>query len=133
MDSLRASYAAINALGKCARWDKALDLLVEMQAKGIPPDVVSYNTAMKACSDCRQWEKAVDLLAKMQAKGISPNVVSYNSAVKAYGNGAQWQKTLHLFGRDAGKMYPSGRGELHLGHEGMRGLRVVGEDFGSIR
>ena len=46
--------AAISACGKGWQWQRALQLMEEMQAKGIPANTTTYNTAIRACEKGRQ-------------------------------------------------------------------------------
>ena len=58
--------AAISACGKCGQWEKALQLLDEMQQRRLEPDVISFSAAISACEKVGQWEKALQLLDEMQ-------------------------------------------------------------------
>ena len=39
----------ISACKKCGQWEKALQLLDEMQQRRLEPDVISFNAAISAC------------------------------------------------------------------------------------
>ena len=41
-----------------------------MQARGVQPDVISYNAAISACGKCKQLERALSLLEDMQRRGV---------------------------------------------------------------
>ena len=56
----------ISACKKGRQWEKALQLLDEMQQRRLEPDVVSYITAISAREMNGQWEKALFLLDVMQ-------------------------------------------------------------------
>jgi pentatricopeptide repeat protein len=71
-------------------------LLEEMQAKGVEPDVITYNAAISACEKGGQWEKALQLLEEMQAKGVEPDVITYSATISACEKGGQWEKALQL-------------------------------------
>ena len=58
--------AAISACEKVGQWEKALQLLDEIQQRRLVPDVVSYITAISAREMNGQWEKALFLLGEMQ-------------------------------------------------------------------
>ena len=61
----------------------AVDLLREMEGKGIAPNVISYSSAITACGNGGKRELAIGLLREMEGKGIAPNVISFNSAIIA--------------------------------------------------
>jgi len=48
----------------------ALELLSEMKARGLQPDVISYNAAISACEKGLQWEKTLELLSEMNSRGL---------------------------------------------------------------
>lgn len=53
--STQVSYnAALDACSKGGRSDKALELLREMEANGIEPEVISFNAAIDACARVRE-------------------------------------------------------------------------------
>ncbi len=66
--------------------------LDEMQAKGLTPDVITYNAAISACDKGRQWQEALRLVYEMLAKGLTPDVITYNAAIFACEKGSQWQE-----------------------------------------
>ena len=43
---------AISACGNSWQWVRALELLSEMQLRGIPPSLVAYSAAIEACVRC---------------------------------------------------------------------------------
>jgi tetratricopeptide (TPR) repeat protein len=51
------------------------ELLAEMRARGIAPNVITYSTLM----DKADFQGGKELLAEMRVKGIAPNVISYNT------------------------------------------------------
>ena len=50
------------------QWQKALELLSEMQGRGVPPNTVTYNAAISACEKGKEPGKALELLAEMLAR-----------------------------------------------------------------
>lgn len=60
-----------------------------MRARGVPPDVYSFNSAISACGRAAQWEQALALLSEMERVGSAaaaappPDIVSYNGAINA--------------------------------------------------
>ena len=69
-----AHLAGVGAALGCPRtfgtWQMALELLDEMRAKGVPPDAISYNSAISACAKGGAGRaRAVGLLDEMQVAG----------------------------------------------------------------
>lgn len=63
MDSLQVPPLAFAlACAKAGLWEKALDLLKEMEEEGIAPTGVIYSVTITACGNGGQWQKALDLL-----------------------------------------------------------------------
>lgn len=56
--NVQSYNSIISACGKAGQWEKAVDLLREMQTKdGLAPNAMTYNSAMIACGDGGQWDK----------------------------------------------------------------------------
>eukprot|EP00953_Heterococcus_sp_UTEX-ZZ885_P014937 8426-Heterococcus_DN1.PRE.1 len=88
--------STIDACSKGGQWQKAVEVLHEMQEQGLKPDVTSYNTTMDACSGSGQWQKATAILREMICAGVKPDIISYNRVINACQKGEQWQLTLDL-------------------------------------
>ena len=58
-------------------WCRVLDFMSEMRREGIPPDRVTFNTAIAAVGASGQWQTAGALLQEMKADGIQPDPVSW--------------------------------------------------------
>lgn len=84
--------AAIDACAQQGQWHRALSLLDEMRAEGIPPTVRSFSAAISACGKGQQWARAVALLREMEAVGVSPNEVR---AVVRLGLGLGGPSAIH--------------------------------------
>ena len=54
-----------------AMWERALELLHEMQQWGLQPNVISFSTATGACEKGDQWERCVGALAGDAAAGLA--------------------------------------------------------------
>ena len=58
-----------HACERGGQWEEAEMLLQEMQALGLSPDRVTYNTAIAAAARAAQWEQSLRLLDAMRAGG----------------------------------------------------------------
>ena len=55
----------------------ALQLWLEMQRKGLEPDVITCSALINACAKGDYAEKTLQLWVEMQPKGMEPNVITY--------------------------------------------------------
>jgi pentatricopeptide repeat protein len=76
------------ALGALRRPEAAVKLLAEMRARGVAPNVRTYNAVIAACfrggggwSQSLSADRALALFAEMQVAGIEPNVVTWNTLI----------------------------------------------------
>jgi pentatricopeptide repeat protein len=54
---VQVSFNTVMASLKSSQWRRALELLEEMEAHGVEPDLFSFNTAMDVCGKAGNWEK----------------------------------------------------------------------------
>ncbi|CAN0044183.1 unnamed protein product [Ectocarpus sp. 4 AP-2014] len=84
------------------RWPKALELLADMERRGVEPDVVTYNSLINVLRWGGQRDRALEILDGMNAKGgaggVRPDVITYNSAIAACASGGEWKKASQLIG-----------------------------------
>lgn len=66
--------AAISACGRAQQWEKALELLVTMEERGLVPTLISYSAAIGACKTGQQYAKALELVQTMERRGIKLDV-----------------------------------------------------------
>ena len=71
-----AYNAAISACEKGGQWQWALQLMEDIQAKGIPANTITYDTAIRAYQKGRQWQWALRPMEDMQAEGIPRDTVT---------------------------------------------------------
>jgi pentatricopeptide repeat protein len=93
--------SVLSALGKAGMWQKALELMDEMRARGersesARPCVVTYNSLMSACARGGQPHLSLELFREMEEKGIRRDVYSYGAALHACLAASDWQKSLEL-------------------------------------
>eukprot|EP00903_Cladosiphon_okamuranus_P012196 g11439.t1 len=103
---------AIKACGREGRWEVALRLLAEMQAKGLKPTVVSFRYALAACSGGMSgmshggmvsekdrsgaWERCRSLMDSMGRRGLEPDRLCYKYAVDAAAKAGDVDAALDL-------------------------------------
>ena len=96
------SYSAtISALDRGGQGARALQLFAKMQAQGVSPTVVTYNTAIRACAstqaeDSAGWPVALSLLDDMRDDGLAPNLYTFNGVIAACATGGAWEEALLL-------------------------------------
>lgn len=114
-----ASIVAVNSLiascGRAGRADMAMEVLYEMEQKGLKPDERSYRSAIIACNQAEHeqrrllrrqsrpvkdgfewWECAVSLLRRMKENGLKPDTPTMSSAISACEAAGQWQLALGI-------------------------------------
>ena len=57
-----------------------MELLAEMQLKGLKPSAVTYSTTISAGNKARQPHKAKELLAEIQQEGLAVNAITFSAA-----------------------------------------------------
>ena len=62
-----------------------------MRAKGVAPDVYSFNSAISACGRAAKWQQAMSLLSEMEQDGstVPPDLFSFNGAINAVAKGGR--------------------------------------------
>ena len=68
-----------------------------MQAAGVKPDAISYNSLITACAKGDRTEEALDVFEFMQAAEVEPDVFSYNSLITACAKGGKTEEALDVF------------------------------------
>ena len=60
-----------------------MELLAEVQQKGLAPNAITYQKAIRACEMAKQPHKAMEFLFEMQQKGLVPNAISCSAAISS--------------------------------------------------
>jgi len=95
----------LDAYKRAHAWEDLLEFLLEMEnARNMPPDTVSVNTAIKACKDEGQFDIAFQLFEGMGARGLVPDSVSYTEIISACGKSQDWERAQAVF--EAAKQSP---------------------------
>ncbi|CAM9447310.1 unnamed protein product, partial [Ectocarpus sp. 13 AM-2016] len=113
------SYTLVlKACGREGRWETALQLLTEMQAKGLEPTVLSFRYALTACASSSSssssssrrgvsggsgeedfagvWERCRSLMDAMGRLGLEPDRLCYKQAVDAASKAGDVDAALDL-------------------------------------
>ena len=126
-----AINAAISACGPSGQWEEAEMLLQEMQALGLSPDRVTYNTAIAAAAR-GQWGRASGCSTRCAGRQPRRRVV-VSAAMRACDKGGQPSAALRLFETRAGGPRGLG-GDLQRGAARQRSaLAARGHGRGSGR
>ncbi|XP_073273811.1 pentatricopeptide repeat-containing protein At3g29290 [Primulina huaijiensis] len=87
-------------------WDRALQLLWQMETYGLPVSVMSYNLVIAACERARQPEIALQVYGHMVQRTISPNTLTLLSLIRCFIWGSFWSKVEEILNsRPDGSLY----------------------------
>ena len=71
-------------------------LQVDMKARGLEPNVISYKAAISAFEKEQQWEQELAPIYKIRETNMTANVVSCRVAISVCEKGGQWQQAVTL-------------------------------------
>lgn len=80
---------------RCGQWERALDLLKELDENLMQSTVITYNAAMSACDQTGHWEASLELLQEMRRRQLQVDLISYNASISACEAG-NWQTAIAL-------------------------------------
>lgn len=83
--------SAIDACGNGGAWEKALELLGQMEAEGVAPNNFAFTATIKACGRAGMWREAARLFAQMGERGLPINQVTYCTMIDAYAKDGRWE------------------------------------------
>ena len=66
-----------------------------MVARGLEPDVVTWNTVIKLLGDARRTDEALERFKDMVARGLEPDVVTFSTVIKIYSYAGSFAKVEH--------------------------------------
>ena len=66
------------------RWDKVFNMYDDMCARGIPCNLIAYNTLLDARAKLFVIKRATQFLKSMRESGIEPDLITYSILVKGY-------------------------------------------------
>lgn len=61
-------------MGDSGDWEGVAHMLSEMAVRGVPKDIVTYNTMISMHAKLADWEKCWKLLQDMEEDGITPGL-----------------------------------------------------------
>ena len=82
-----AHATAIDALAKSGQWERALELVADLEdgagGANARPDSHVYGAAMRACSRAKQWQKVVELHERSRLHKVPPTAYTLAPALSA--------------------------------------------------
>ncbi|GAX83171.1 hypothetical protein CEUSTIGMA_g10597.t1 [Chlamydomonas eustigma] len=90
--SVHAYTVAMRAACEDGKWERALDIWVDMRDAGCEPTGHAYAAAISACATGGDWMRAVSLFEEMASNGVQPDVVSCTALVTALASSGEADK-----------------------------------------
>ena len=81
------------------RHDISLDLLTDMEQRGVPRDLATYAACAYSCERAGQGTVALHVMDLMRQDGIEVDTPVYKAVIWACVKGNMWQKALEIFDR----------------------------------
>ena len=122
--SIVAVNSLIAACGRAGRPDMSMEVLYEVEGRGMKLDTRSYRSTIIACNQAEHvyrrslqleqlqrqdsketvqtnhgfewWECAISLLRRMKESGLQPDTPTLSSTISACEAAGQWQRALHI-------------------------------------
>ena len=79
------------------RHDISLDLLTDMEQRGVPRDLATYAACAYSCEKAGQGTVAVHVMDLMRQEGYEVDTPVYKAVIWACVKAGMWQKALELF------------------------------------
>ena len=76
--------AVISACEKAKQPHEAVELLAEMQQRGLELNAIPCSAAISAYEEAKRPDKALELLAGLQRRGLGPGVFAHIAALSAF-------------------------------------------------
>mmetsp|Transcript_7733 Transcript_7733/g.25925 ORF Transcript_7733/g.25925 Transcript_7733/m.25925 type:complete len:117 (-) Transcript_7733:44-394(-) len=94
-------------------WERAVALLEDARAAGVPRDACMYNKAISACGrGGGGWERALVLFDEMRAEGLRPDLVTYEALISQCRRAGQLDHAERVGGERRLALRRWGAGEL---------------------
>lgn len=73
-------------------WRKATEVLAQMRAASMRPDVKTYTSLIKTCTAADANDEAIRLFHTMEADGVVPDRQAYNSLMASFSKHGEWER-----------------------------------------
>ncbi|XP_031493173.1 pentatricopeptide repeat-containing protein At3g29290-like isoform X2 [Nymphaea colorata] len=90
---------ALRSCQKLGRWERALQLLWQMERLAMAPSTTSYNFTIGACERARKPEFALQVYQHMMHRKCMPDTFTYASLIRACIAGSLWSKAEEILDR----------------------------------
>lgn len=90
------------------RWIEACRCRQRREARGLLPDVITYNCAIGSCQVAGEWVVALSLFNAMFSTSHQPDGSTYTELVGALDKAKQWMRALHIFSMASQQLQPDG-------------------------
>ncbi|CAN6477218.1 unnamed protein product [Victoria cruziana] len=87
---------ALMSCQKLGRWERALQLLWQMEVLAMDPSTTSYNHAIGACEVAEKPEVALQVYQHMIHRKGMPDTFTYSSLIRACIAGSLWSKAEEI-------------------------------------
>eukprot|EP00965_Chrysotila_dentata_P223647 6193696-Pleurochrysis_carterae.AAC.3 len=67
-----------------------------MQSEGLPPDTITFTSAIGACAKSGDYGQALSLLEMMRSAELQPNTITYSNVISACERAGEWRGALRL-------------------------------------
>ncbi|KAI4375262.1 hypothetical protein MLD38_013153 [Melastoma candidum] len=88
--NMHLCQSALLCCSKLGFWDRAIQLLWQMEVSGLPVSTASYNLAMNACEIARKPKIALQVYDRMIQKNCVPDTFTYLSLLRSCIWGSLW-------------------------------------------
>uniref|UniRef100_A0A2P2NG01 Pentatricopeptide repeat-containing protein-mitochondrial domain-containing protein n=1 Tax=Rhizophora mucronata TaxID=61149 RepID=A0A2P2NG01_RHIMU len=83
-------HLALMSCQKLKLWDKALQILWQMEASGMPVSTATYNLVIGACEIARKLDVALQVYEHMVHQNCTPDMFSYLSLIRSCIRASLW-------------------------------------------
>ena len=95
--TVRTYALVLSALQKGGQWRAAGELLREMPARGVDPNLYCYTAVASALAEVGRWREALALHEQMRAAAVTPDALCCHALLDACAAGGAWREALRLF------------------------------------
>lgn len=90
---------ALMSCQKLGSWEKALQLLWQMEASGLPISAASYNLVIGACETARKPKVSLQIYEHMVHQKCTPDTFTYLSLIRSCIWGSHWNEVEEILNR----------------------------------